>query len=421
MRKLLLILVLGFTTVLSFAQKKELRTAEKAIKKQNFEEAMTAINSTKELIASANNKLKAKFYFLKGQALAGKKEYKSAANSLNKLISFEEKIGDKKYTDKASTILSEIVQEVSNKAIKLHSEKDYKNASENFYLTYVLSPTDTSFLYNAAISSLQSKDYDTSLKHYRELKSVGYTGITTMYMATNIESGKEEYFETKSSRDLILKSDTYTDPIDKKSESKSTEIIINMASILSEQGKYDEAVTAIKEARATNLDNLNLLLMEADFYIKLKKMDEFERLMKEAVIKDPSNPQLYFNLGVVNFNQKRIEEAKKYYLKAIELEKNYTDAYLNLAIVILDKESTIVEEMNNNLSDFKKYDELEKQKIEVYKKALPYLSKADSLNRNIHTVRTLLNIYENLEMEEKSKEFRVLYKFMREEEKKKSN
>ena len=417
MRKLLLILVLGFTTVLSFAQKKELRTAEKAIKKQNFEEAMTAINSTKELIASANNKLKAKFYFLKGQALAGKKEYKSAANSLNKLISFEEKIGDKKYTDKASTILSEIVQEVSNKAIKLHSEKDYKNASENFYLTYVLSPTDTSFLYNAAISSLQSKDYDTSLKHYRELKSVGYTGITTMYMATNIESGKEEYFETKSSRDLILKSDTYTNPIDKKSESKSTEIIINMASILSEQGKYDEAVTAIKEARATNLDNLNLLLMEADFYIKLKKMDEFERLMKEAVIKDPSNPQLYFNLGVVNFNQKRIEEAKKYYLKAIELEENYTDAYLNLAIVILDKESTIVEEMNNNLSDFKKYDELEKQKIEVYKKALPYLSKADSLNRNIHTVRTLLNIYENLEMEEKSKEFRVLYKSMREEEK----
>ena len=69
--------------------------------------------------------------------------------------------------------------------------------------------------------------------------------------------------------------------------------------------------------------------------------------------------------------------------------------------------------MNKNLSNFKKYDELELQQKEVYREALPYLEKAHSLKKNLDAVRTLLNIYENLEMEEKAKEFRALYKAMR--------
>jgi tetratricopeptide (TPR) repeat protein len=142
-------------------------------------------------------------------------------------------------------------------------------------------------------------------------------------------------------------------------------------------------------------------------------MDEFGALMTEAVKMDPNNAVLYFNLGVVNYNQKRFEEAKGYYKKAIELKADYSDAYMNLAVLILDEDVKIVEEMNKNLSNFKKYDELEKRQKKVYKEALPYLEKSDSLKRNIDTVRTLLNIYENLEMEDKAKVFRELYKSLR--------
>ena len=44
---------------------------------------------------------------------------------------------------------------------------------------------------------------------------------------------------------------------------------------------------------------------------------------------------------------------------------------------------------------------------------LPFLEKADGLKRSIETVKTLLNIYENLELEDKASEFRALYKSMK--------
>ena len=400
-------------TMVSFAQKKELKTVEKALKSQDYVTALTAINAAKALNADTDSKLKTKFYYLEGKTFAGKKDYKAAAESYNKVLDLEKEAKKFKYSKKSGEDLNKIISEVSNRAIKLYTQKDYKNATKDFYLTFVLSPTDTSFLYNAAISASIAKDLDNSLKYYRKLLEINYKGVVTTYVATSLETGEEVVFGNKLMWNIAVKAKSHKDFLEKKSSSKRPIIIKEMATILSEQGKVEEAVVAIKKARESDPNNLNLLLMEADFYIKLNKMSAFEKLMEEAVVKDPTNPNLYFNLGVVNFNQKRVEVAKKHYLKAIELKSDYVDAYTNLAIAILDKDVAIVKEMNENLSDFKKYDELEKKQKEVYKEALPYLEKADSLKRDLSTVRTLLNIYENLEMEDKAKEYRALFKAMR--------
>jgi len=387
MKKQVLALFLGLMTVVSFAQKKELKTAEKALKKQDYAAASIAIDAAKALNADTNSKLSTKFYFLKGQTFVGKKEYKVAAKAFKKLLNLEKSENKFKYTKKAGAELNKLISEVSNRAIDLYGKKDYKGATKDFYLTYVLSPADTSFLYNAAISASIAKDLEASLKHYQELIRVGYEGSVISYVATSVETGEEVVFGNKVMRDFAIKAKSHNNPTIKKSKSKKAIIIKEMATILAEQGKVEEAVVAIKKAREEDPVNLNLLLMEADFYIKLDNMDAFGKLMKEAVVKDPSNPNLYFNLGVVTYNQKRTEEAKEYYLKAIELKSDYVDAYMNLAILILDKDEAIIEEMNNNLSNFKKYDELELQQKDVYKEALPYLEKAYSLKKSLDTVR----------------------------------
>jgi len=136
--------------------------------------------------------------------------------------------------------------------------------------------------------------------------------------------------------------------------------------------------------------------------------------MEEAIQLDPNNPTLFFNLGVVNQNEKKIEEAIAYYKKAIELKPDYGDAYMNTAVAILSGEEAIVNEMNNNLSNDKKYNELEKKQKELYKKALPFLEKAYELSSSEDTVRSLLNIYDILEYTEKYDALRVVYKKMRE-------
>ncbi len=413
MKKQILALSLGILTISTFAQKNELKTAEKAIKKSNFTEAITAVTAAEALMSNMDAKQKAKFYFLKGQAFAGKKEYKNAAAAFNNLMKHEKQTGKAKYTKKALPMLNKIIQDVSQKAISLYNAKDYLKASEDFYTTYLLSPTDTAFAFNAAIAASQAKDYDNALKYYKELRDVDYTGVSVEYIATNKETGKIENMGSKIQRDLMVKAGQYIKPATRTTESKRAEIVKNIALILKEQGKTDEAIIAVQEARKANPEDLNLLLTEADLYIKLKRMDKFGELMEDAIKMDPENPTLYYNLGVVNFNEKRVEDAKKYYIKAIELKPDYRDAYMNLAIVILDKEQSIIEEMNENLSNFSKYDQLEASKKDIYKEALPYLEKADGLDRSLETVKTLLNIYENLENEVKSVEYRALYKSMK--------
>ena len=125
-------------------------------------------------------------------------------------------------------------------------------------------------------------------------------------------------------------------------------------------------------------------------------MKKYSDLIELALNIDPTNPQLFFNLGVISFNDGKVEEAKKNYEKAIELKEDYGDAYLNLAVVIMNQEKAIVDEMNKNLSDFDKYDEL-----------------LEKHSRSINTVQFLMNIYQTLEMDEKATKFTDLYKEMR--------
>ena len=414
MKKQLIAFSLALMSMGVFAQKNELKAAAKAIKKQNFAAAVASISAAEALMGNMDEKLKAKFYFLKAQAFAGQKKYSTAANAFSTLFAYEKEIRKQKYTSKAKPMQGQLTKEVSEKALKLYNdEKDYKNAAELFYLTYKLSPKDTAFMYNAAVSATQAKELDIALTYYRDLKSLGYTGIVLEYFATNKETGEEERIDSESQRNLYVKSGQYTNPIDKGSKSKKATIVKNIALILKDQGKVDEAVTAIKEARIENPQDLNLLLAEAELYIKLEKMDMFGQLMEQATKMDPTNPTLFFNLGVVNYNQDKIEEAQGYYKKAIELDPTYRDAYLNLGLSILNKRVAIVEEMNKSLNDFDKYDALEQKQKDVCNEALPYLIKADSLKRTLDTVKTILNIYDTIENDEKSDEFRALYKSMK--------
>ena len=406
-------LVLGLITFSTFAQKNELKTADKAIKIKDYSAAMTAVTAAESLLSKMDDKSKAKFYFLKAQAYFGKKDYQTAANTFEKLFSLEDQIGKKRYTELARTIQSKMVQDVYQQASDQYAAKDYKNAANNFYLSYMLSPLDTVFIYNSAVSFSLAKEYESSLKYYKELKDIGYTGITTLYFATSKDSGLKENLGTKGNRDLQVKLGLYKDPVNEQTESKTGDIIKNVAYILKTQGKTEEAIKAVEEAREIYPKDINLILTQADIYFQLKDMKKYSDLIELALNIDPTNPQLFFNLGVISFNDGKVEEAKKNYEKAIELKEDYGDAYLNLAVVIMNQEKAIVDEMNQNLSDFDKYDELLEKQRGVHREALPYLEKADKYSRSINTVQFLMNIYQTLEMDEKATKFTDLYKEMR--------
>jgi len=417
MKKQILLLLTLFISLTTFAQKNELKAADKAVKKLDYASAKTSISKAEGLIANADDKSKAKFYFLKGETYAGlsktaptSENYSTASEAFNALFALEKEMGSTKYTALAEPSLEKMISDLSAKGIKSYQDKNYDAAKSELYDVYNLSKKDTAFLEYAANSAYLAKDYDTALSYFEELRDVNYTGIVTEYTAKNVESGERENLGSKVQLDLMVKSKQYVDPKVTTTESKQPSIIKNIAFVYIEKGDNEKAIAAVKSARDVAPDDVNLILTEANLQIKLGNKDEFAVLMNEAIKLDPNNATLYFNIGVISGEQGDIEKSKEYYNKAIDLKPDYVDAYVNLGSAMLSKDQELVEEMNKNLSNFDEYDKIKARQVVLYKEVIPVYEKAYELRPNdIDTVRTLMSLYENAEMEDKFTEMKKKY------------
>lgn len=421
MRKQLIILSAFFISMTVFAQNDELKTAEKAIKSNDFVTAMSAINQAEGLIANADQKTKAKFYYLKGLALyqngAPQGDIEKIGAAFNQLINYENETNKPKYTDEVAALLNKMIVAVAEVASKDYTaateskdEKDYLKAAKEFHAVYLLSPRDTSYLDNAAYVYTFGKDYDTSIKLYEQLLVLNYSGITTVYIATNKETGEDVVYGDKKSMDLQVKLGLAKNPREEKKESRRELIYKNLAQNYSDKGNNEKALEIISKGRSEFPNSYSLLIDEANIYYKSGDNAKFTQRLQEAIQLNPTEPTLYYNVGVMNMDQKNIDEAIKNFEKAIELKPDYADAYNNLGAAIIEKAAPIIEEMNKSLTDFKKYDKLQAQQFDVYRKALPYYEKAFELNpSSLNVVQTLMGLYENLSITEKLDKIKVVY------------
>ena len=399
---------------LSFAQKSELKDAEKAIKKNNYAEAKSAINAAESLIGSADDKMKANFYFLKGQALyangAGSEaDMDAAIESLNMVEKVEGSNG--KYAGEVNDIKQKMLESFLTKANGALEKKNFVASSKGFEKAYKMSTKDTLYLYYAAATAVNGEDYDNALKHYEALKDLGYVGIETEYVAVNKETGEEETFPSKSLMDISVKAGTHITPATKQSESKRAEIVKNIALIYMTRGDNEKAVAAMKEARKANPEDSSLIISEANMQLQMGNKEEFKSLIEEALVSDPDNAELLFNLGIVSAEGGDAESAKGYYEKALQIKPDYTDVHNNMAVLILGQEQKLIEEMNalgSSAADNKKYDALKEQRSQLYKEAIPYLETTLKLRpTDLQAAKTLVNIYSALGETEKMKEMKA--------------
>ncbi|RAJ26584.1 tetratricopeptide repeat protein [Gelidibacter algens] len=398
----------------SFAQKSELRDAEKAIKKSNFAEAKTAINAAESLIGNADDKLKAEFYLLKGQALyangAGSgADMDTAIESLNMVEKVEGSNG--KHSKDVQDLKDLMLTSFLTKANASLEKKDYAASSSGFEKAYRMSTKDTLYLYYAAATAVNDEDYDNALRHYEELKNLGFVGIETEYVAISKETEEEENFPSKNLMDISVKAGTHIKPSTKKSESKQAEIVKNVALIYMSQGNNEKAIAAMKDARAANPDDATLIISEANMQLKMGNRDEFKKLIEEALVTDPENPELLFNLGIVSAEGGNIEAAKDYYEQALKIKPDYTDVHNNMAVLILSQEQDIIEKMNalgSSAADNKKYDELKAERSKLYGQAVPYLETTLKLRpTDVQAAKTLVNIYSALGETAKMKDMKA--------------
>tara|TARA_B100000989_G_scaffold6465_1_gene4479 strand:+ start:571 stop:1800 length:1230 start_codon:yes stop_codon:yes gene_type:complete len=384
------------------AQKKELRLIQKLLdnadeKVSNVKEAINLLESNSQLLSSSEPKYKSHYYFLLGLSNQKLNNFNKAVESFNNSINIEKNSNLNKYTTLINQNEISLTNDMINFAVSLNNEEKYEDASKILYLAYLLDKENNiDYLFYAASSAVNGLDYDNALEYYLKLKSIGYEGITTKYFVTEIATGQEIEVDV-TTYDLYKKSKEYTNLREEITKSRLPEIVKNISLIYISKGQNLLAMQAINDAREISPKDINLILTEADLYIKLGDELKFAELMQEAIEQDPNNAILYYNLGVVNANQGKRSVAIDYYRKSIEIDPLYEASYLNIASSILDGESSIVEEMNSlgtSSADNRKYDELKVKREQLFVEAIPYLEKLVSINpKNIDAITTLKNIY----------------------------
>ena len=390
------------------SQKKELRQVDKLISQSFFDEANNNLSEIQTLVLSSEDKYKADFYFFKSMVSNELENFDEAIASYNNL----KLINSAEYSNKVKTefelLKDQIETSLVNSAVADNQGEKYSEASTKLYMAYNLNKEkNQDYLYYAAGSAVNSKNYDKALLHYLELKDLNYTGIVTEYFVTNVSSGVEEKV-SESEYKVFEKSKEYNNPRIGETPSRYPEIVKNIALIYVQQGKNEIAIEAINQARQIQPDDTGLILNEADLYIRLSNNSnndedriyyrlKFKELMELAITKEPENGILYYNLGVISGEQGEKEDAIKYYEQAISLKPDYVDAYLNLVSQILEGEKIIIEEMNNlgtSKSDNLRYDQLKVEREGLYQKCIPYLKNLIEISpENLSALNTLKNIY----------------------------
>ena len=422
MKKLAILMMLMICSN-SFTQKKELRQINKLISESFFTEAESSLEAISSIVEVSDDKIKAQYYFYLAKVSNELEKFNDAITAYDNLKSINDSAYSTTIKSEFDFLYSQIETSIINSAVEDNRNSNYSVASDKLLMAYRMNEEkNKDYLYYAAGSAVNSKEYDKALNYYVELKENNYTGVIDEYYITNNETGEEEKV-SETEFDLLKSSKDYSNPRVGQTESRYPEIVKNIALIYVQQGKNDVAIEAIKEARSIQPDDTSLILNEADLYIRISNNSDdeserdlyrkkFKELMELAITKDPENGILYYNLGVISSEQGENDSALEYYKKAIEFKPDYVDAYLNLVAVILDGEQSIVDEMNNlgtSKKDNIRYDELKVERENLYKECIPFLEKLIEVSpTNIDALNTLKNIYGVLGENEKFKDISAM-------------
>ena len=377
-----------------YSQKKELRNANKFYDSGEYLSALDLLETSKSLFDSSDDKIKSQVMLLYGKIYTSTEDFELAIKSFNNSRELGANEND------LNSEINKLETAIITSAIADNESENFSDAAKKLKIVYDINPENNAlYLYYAASSAVNSNDLSLALEYYLILRDIKYEGIETKYYITDVSNETEIEISSETEFNLLKKSKDYSNPREEETESKFPEIVKNIAIIYKQLGQNDMALAAIETARASNPDDVGLIITAANIYFELDDKEAFKLAMSEAIEKEPNNPILYYNLGVVSGELGEKESARTYYEKSIELDPTNENSYLNLVALILDGEQEIVNEMNSlgtSRSDNLRYDELKITREELYKECVPILKDLIAISNDIEAIRTLMNIYGTL-------------------------
>ncbi len=377
MKKLFFTAALSLLVMGAFAQKKVMKSAQKAFKKGSYEEATTLAKQAAEHAETSGS---SDVYSLLGKI------------SLQKFID-----GGFENLDLAKESLDWF-----NKALELATPKAKEDILEQA-LTNPLNDQEAVggeqlglleyWLVGVANVALEEEDYAKAYPYldiaYQITPSVD-RAFFTGYAADNADNMEKaaEYFKI-----VIAAEEAYGN----KSYAYQKLIQTNI-----DDEKFDDALDVIRNAQDTFPDEKLYGSWEVEVLIKADKMSEAITNLKKIVDAGNADKVTYYTLGFLQWNNEELADAEVSAKKALEMDANYLDAYYVAGSVIFNQGVEMMKEASMSVDDDDAYEAKKKAAQDRFKEALPMFEKLIAADaEDVYALRPLSTIYDQLGMDEK--------------------
>ncbi|NCB67267.1 MAG: tetratricopeptide repeat protein [Bacteroidia bacterium] len=146
-----------------------------------------------------------------------------------------------------------------------------------------------------------------------------------------------------------------------------------------------------------------------NYYIFSNQAKDAIVYLNAAIKRDPNKAEYQYIKGNLDENMGNLEDARKAFDKAIELDPTQADAYAGIGRLIYNK-GVAMADAANEIKDNKLYNAAKKKADAVFAESIPFFKKAAELKpAEMEYKRTLKNIYYRLKMD---KEYEAVDKEM---------
>lgn len=297
----------------------------------------------------------------------------TGADAFEKAISLD-KAGE--YTEDSRKALKYLVSTFFNDAAKALNAENYKVAFSNYdnYLVRQsrLNPNaiDTEALFYAGYSAYMEKQAEKAKSYLEKAQSAGFVHPYLFYFLGKI-------YLTEGSTDKgqqMLETGYYRFPQDKN-------IILTLISFYQEKNKFKELESILlKELQKGENTEYQLLLGVT-----------YQKLLEEHTSQ----------------RAEYSEKAKKAYLRVLQKDPENLKANYNMGLVYYNDAVIIINALDYDM-DMVALEDIQEECKEIFKKALPYMEKAYTLNpKNKETLTGLSGIYFSLREDDKYKRIKA--------------
>lgn len=264
----------------------------------------------------------------------------------------------------AESFISFFESPEKKKKVDLHEAHEYVPAAASLALNKAASFQENGHLKG----SIEMLEKVITLMKYDKEEELLKQGISENKILLNLYATASEAGELELSRNYLnrLIDNGYDNP----------DIFIYLARTYFESGDSATALTTLEEGRKVYPDDRNILIEEINYYLLKDETNTLLDKFNEAIEADPENERFYFFRGTLFHQKKLYDFAEKDYLKCLEMNPYAMDVKFNIGAMYVEMTAPIIDEMNANLANLNKYDQLEKERNDLYFKALPYLEEA---------------------------------------------